>query len=84
MRGAAMSFAANADGLLSWPRGSNLGPGVAADNLGRLAVGAQESASHALAVGKARLARHDVDRVAPLLHHQTCRLKAQMLDGLGG
>ena len=63
---------------------SHLRPGVAADNLRRLAVGAQEGASHALAIGKARLACHDVDRVAPFLHHQTCRLKAQMLDGLGG
>lgn len=70
--------------LLSRTSGSHLRPGVATNNLRWLAVGAQECASHALAIGKAHLARHDVDRVTPFLHHQTCRLKAQMLDGLGG
>jgi hypothetical protein len=56
---------------------------VAPDRLRRLAEGAQERAAHALAVGEAGLAGHDVDRVAALLHHQPRGLDPQILDRLG-
>ena len=44
----------------------------------RLAEGAQKSAAHAFAVGKARLCRDHVDRMPALLHHQPRGFDPQM------
>jgi hypothetical protein len=49
-----------------------------------LAEGPEKSPAHALAIGKPRLARHNIDRVTALFHHQPRRLDTQMLNRLGG
>ena len=49
-----------------------------------MAEGAQECAAHALGVGKARAAGHDLDRLAAGFQERAGGLDAQALDGLGG
>jgi hypothetical protein len=49
------------------------------DYLRWLSEGAQESATHAVAISKTRLPGDDVDRMAALLHHQ-----ARSLDSVAG
>jgi len=56
---------------------------ISPDHLRRLSEGAQEGAAHAVAIGKAGLPGDDFDRMPALLHHQACRLDAQVLDRLG-
>ena len=48
-----------------------------------MSKGTQEGATHAVAIGKARLPGDDVDRMAALLHHQAGGLDAKVLDRLG-
>jgi hypothetical protein len=56
---------------------------VSPHDLGRLPKRAQEGATHAIAVAKTRLARHDVDWVPALFHHQPGGLYAQVLHSPG-
>jgi len=56
---------------------------VSPHDLRRLPERAQKGAPHAIAVAKTRLARHDIDRVSTLFHHQPGSLYAQVLDGFG-
>ena len=66
-------------------RGRNIGlryhlrTRVSSDYLRWLSEGAQESATHAVAISKTRLPGDDVDRMAALLHHQ-----ARSLDSVAG
>src|SRR5947209_7518258 len=56
---------------------------VSPDHLRRLSYRAHEGAAHAVAIGKTRLTRDDIDGMAGLLHHQARGLDAQVLDRLG-
>jgi hypothetical protein len=56
---------------------------VSPDHLGRLSEGAQEGATHTVAIGKSRLLGDDVDRMAALLHHQPGGLDPEVLNRLG-
>ena len=53
------------------------------EHLGWLAKGADEGSAHARRIAKTAFTRHAVDAVGAGLKHQTSRLKAQVLDGLG-
>jgi hypothetical protein len=46
---------------------------VSPDHLWRLSEGAQEHATHVVAISKTRLPGDDIDRMAALLHHQLPR-----------
>jgi hypothetical protein len=43
---------------------------LATQRLWRLAEGAQESAPHAISIGKSAFSRHHIDGKLPLLHHR--------------
>jgi hypothetical protein len=57
--------------------------GVATDGLRRLPEGAQESAAHALAIGKPGVTRDDVNRMPTFFHHQTRCFDPQVLNCFG-
>jgi hypothetical protein len=57
---------------------------VSSHDLWRLPERAQEGAPHVIAIAKSGFARHDIDRVSALFHHQPGRFYAQVLDSPGG
>jgi hypothetical protein len=59
------------------------GTRISQDYLRVPSEGAQESAAHAVAIGKTGLPGDYLDRMAALLHHQPGGLDAQVLDRFG-
>src|SRR5438128_1538745 len=58
--------------------------GLPAQDLRRLAVSANERAPHVITAREAALAGDVVDRIVPLLQHDSGGFGAQTLDGFGG
>ena len=58
--------------------------GLPAQDLRRLAVSANERAPHVITAREAALAGDFVDRIVPLLQHDSGGFGAQTLDGFGG
>ena len=60
-----------------------LASSVSAQGLRGYAEGPQECPTHAFAVRKSRLLRHDVNGMPPLLYHKPGSFQSKSLDGLG-